>query len=456
MLAVVVLAAGKGTRMRSEMPKVLHALLGAPLLEYAFDKSDGLDGDRAVAVIGWGRDQIQKHFEGRDVLWAVQEEQLGTAHAAHVGIEALFAELAADSGLSEDSGKGKDVDVLVLNGDLPLLGDETLARLIRQHRDEGASVTVLTCEKDVPTGYGRIVRAPNGQLTGIVEEADCDEATRALCEVNVGTYVFRGADFRKYYERIDTDNKQGELYLTDVVVEAAKDGARVEAVSVLDELETAQVNSQKELAAASAILREWIVDELLDSGVRVDDPANTYIERGVEIAPGAHIHPFCVIRRGVRIGAGCEVGPFAHLRPGSDLRAGAKVGNFCEVKNSILREASKTSHLSYIGDGDVGARVNIGAGTIFANYDGKNKHRIVVKEQAFIGSGTVLVAPVTIGERAQTGAGSVVLRGRDVEDDGVVVGVPARKLGGGPAEGAATEAAKEEATVNEGPGSAKR
>ena len=437
MLAVVVLAAGKGTRMRSEVPKVLHPLLGAPLLEYALEQRDRLGGDRAVVVVGWGRDAIRQHFEDREVLWVVQEEQLGTAHAAHVGVEGVVAELSSDSNL----------DVLVLNGDLPLLRDETLASLLARHRNEGAAVSVLTCEKDVPTGYGRIVRAPSGQLSGIVEEADCDDATRALREVNVGTYVFRGADFRKYYKRIDSDNEQGELYLTDVVVEAARDGARVETVPVLDELETAQVNSRKELAVASGILRERIVDDLFESGVQIDDPASTYIESGVEIASGARIHPFCVIRRGVRIGPGCEVGPFVHLRPASDLRSGARVGNFCEVKNSVLGEGSKTNHLSYIGDGDVGARVNIGAGTVFANYDGKEKHRTVVKDRAFIGSGTVLVAPVTIGERAQTGAGSVVLRGRDVGDDGVVVGVPARALG---------EPAREKDTASPAPGSAKR
>ena len=235
--------------------------------------------------------------------------------------------------------------------------------------------------------------------------------------------------------------------MTDVVVEAARDGARVETVPVLDELETAQVNSRKELAVASGILRERIVDDLFESGVQIDDPASTYIESGVEIASGARIHPFCVIRRGVRIGPGCEVGPFVHLRPASDLRSGARVGNFCEVKNSVLGEGSKTNHLSYIGDGDVGARVNIGAGTVFANYDGKEKHRTVVKDRAFIGSGTVLVAPVTIGERAQTGAGSVVLRGRDVGDDGVVVGVPARALG---------EPAREKDTASPAPGSVKR
>ena len=418
MLALVVLAAGKGTRMRAELPKVLHPLLGVPLLEYAFEHGDGLGVERVVAVVGWGRDAIREAFArrtigGRALDFAVQEEQLGTGHAAHVGVSAL----------GDFQG-----DVLVLNGDLPLLRHATLEHLVARHRETAASVTVLTCEKSDPSGFGRIVRGAGGRLAAIVEEADCDGSTRAVRDVNVGTYLFRTEAFRRYYERVGRDNDQGELYLTDVVVEAARDGQRVETVAVLDDSETAQVNSQKELAFASSVLRGRIVDELLDRGVRIDDPASAYIERDVEIASGARIHPFCVIRRGVRIGPGCEVGPFAHLRAGSDLRSQAKVGNFCEVKNSVLGERSKTSHLSYVGDADVGDEVNIGAGTVFANYDGRQKHRTIVGARTFIGSGTVLVAPVTIGDDATTGAGSVVLRGRDVADGEVVAGVPARPL----------------------------
>ncbi len=424
MLALVVLAAGRGSRMKSELPKVLHPVLGSPLLDFALEKGEELAVDESVVVVGWGREAIEAHYEkhhgggtpnaGRKISWAVQDEQLGTGHAAHIGVEAISA---------------KDAEgVLILNGDLPLLDSETIRRLVETHRENGHAATVLTCHKDDPTGFGRVVRAESGQVVNIVEEPDCDDETRAIPDVNVGTYVFSIEAFRKYYDRIGTDNEQNEYYLTDVVVEASKDGAKVGTVAVADERETAQVNCQKELAVAQAILKERIIDELFDKGVRIDDPASCYIERGVEVAAGAHIHPFCVLRKGTVIEAGAHVGPFAHLRPGSHLGAGSKVGNFCELKNTDLGPGAKVNHLSYVGDGDVGAQVNIGAGTIFANYDGKKKHRTVVKDGAFIGSGTVLVAPVTVGEGASTGAGSVVLRGRDVEDGQTVVGMPAQVL----------------------------
>jgi bifunctional UDP-N-acetylglucosamine pyrophosphorylase/glucosamine-1-phosphate N-acetyltransferase len=428
--------------MRSELPKVLHPLLGTPLLEYALEKGTDLGADRTVVVVGHGREAIWARYgmpgrhQGREFDWAIQEDQRGTADAARVGIEALLARLR--NNLSDDPTGARAVDprsleVLVLNGDLPLLSTATLERLVAAHRAGGADVTILTCEKVDPTGFGRLVRAPSsggrgpGRITAIVEEADCDDATRQLREVNVGTYVFRAARFQEYFRRIRAQNAKGELYLTDVVVEAARD-ARVESVAVDDETETLQVNTQTDLARVGALLRKRVLDELLDSGVRIDDPSTTYIERGVKVAPGAWIHPFCVIHRGVEIGPGCEVGPFAFLRPGSELRESAKVGAFCEIKNSVLGERTKANHLSYLGDGRVGRDVNIGAGTIFANFDGKEKHTTVVKDRAFLGSGTTLVAPVTVGEGAVTGAGTVVLRGRDVGDGDVVVGVPARRL----------------------------
>ncbi len=421
MLTLVVLAAGKGTRMRSELPKVLHPLLGMPLIEYAFEKGDALGVDRLVAVIGHGRERIQAQYDDRDVVWAIQDQQLGTGHAAHVGVEAFFA--------SVDDEGADDADVLIVNGDLPVLDPDTLRAMVAHHDDCGADLTVMTCDKgDYPFGFGRIVRGVDGEFQDIVEESDADEQTRTIPEVNVGTYLFKAGVFREFYQKIGTDNEQGEYYLTDVVVETARAGRKVETFEVEDEEETAQVNSQRELAEVTALLRERMVAWYLESGVKIDDPSSVYIERGVTIAPGAHLAPFCVLRRGVEIGPGCEVGPFAHLRPGTTLEDGASVGNFVEVKNSTLGKDSKARHLTYIGDGDVGADVNVGAGTIFANYDGNKKHRTVVKDRAFIGSGTILVAPVTVGTEASTGAGAVVLRNRDVADGDVAVGVPARSL----------------------------
>lgn len=418
MFSLVVLAAGKGSRMKSDIPKVLHPLMGEPLLEYAIEKADRLVPDKLVIVIGHGREEILSQFSDRTystdqkIDWAVQEEQLGTGHAGKVGVMAL--ESADDS----DS-------VLIINGDLPLLRHETLTRMIDTHSDNSADITVLTCSRGDPTGFGRIIRK-DGALSSIIEENDADEETRLINEVNVGTYLMKVGIFNRYYESTGTDNDQGERYLTDVVVEAAQDGSEIATVEVEHEAETAQVNCHQELAVAQDLMKGRIIAEHLEAGVMIDDPGSTYIEKGATIAPSARIHPFCVVRGGVNIGPGCEVGPFAHLRPGACLEENAKVGNYVEVKNSRLGPGSKTNHLTYVGDGDVGAGVNIGAGTIFANYDGRNKNQVTVGDGAFIGSGSVLVAPVTIGENSMTGAGSVVLKGRDVPDGEVVVGVPAR------------------------------
>ncbi|MBN1443178.1 MAG: bifunctional N-acetylglucosamine-1-phosphate uridyltransferase/glucosamine-1-phosphate acetyltransferase [Planctomycetes bacterium] len=412
--------------MRSDLPKVLHPLLGWPLLEYPLRLAAEIGSVPPTVVIGHGRDLIQERFAGR-AHWAVQEEQLGTGHAAHVGIEALLSRLSAEGVRSGD------LHVLVINGDLPLLRPATLEAMVARHQETNADLTALTCSKADPTGFGRLVRDSSGgqgqgRIVAIVEEPDTDETTRQIREVNVGTYIFRASSFIRFYREIGTENRQGELYLTDVVVAAARGGARVETFEVQDESETAQVNSHREMARAAALLRERIVGDLLDAGVAVDDPASTFVESGARIEPGARLLPFTVIRSGVVIESGCEVGPFSHLRPGTVLKRGVVIGNFVEIKNSTLGEDTKAQHLSYVGDGDVGRRVNLGAGTIFANYDGKVKSRSVVRDGAFIGCGTILVAPVKVGEAAVTGAGAVVLRGRDVADGGAVGGVPARPI----------------------------
>ncbi len=425
MLAAVILAAGKGTRMHSDLPKVLHPLLGAPLLEHALENAEAVNPAEKVVVVGYARDRVEKAFPSRGITWAVQEEQLGTGHAAHCGVEAI-------SGLREPSRPGAepgaDPDVLVLNGDLPLLRAGTLRALLGVHVEARADVSILTCSMADPTGYGRILRDSKGSVRDVVEEKDADIEVKKVHEANVGVYVFRASTFRDLYAKIGRHNAQGELYLTDVVVEAARAGRKVSTFTTEDETEVAQVNSRAELARASEILRERMLDAYMLEGVTIDDPRSTYIEKGVRIGGETRILPFTVIRRGVEIGSRCEVGPFAHLRPGTRVADGASIGNFVEIKSSSIGRGTKVRHLSYIGDGLVGEGVNIGAGTIFANYDGKEKHRTVVKDRAFVGSGTVLVAPVTIGEGAITGAGSVVLRNRDVGDGEVVVGVPARTL----------------------------
>jgi bifunctional UDP-N-acetylglucosamine pyrophosphorylase/glucosamine-1-phosphate N-acetyltransferase len=417
MAMAVILAAGKGTRMRSELPKVLHRLMGAPLLEYVLESVETLGCDPRVVVAGYQREKVQAEFNGRGVTWAFQDEQLGTGHAASVGIAALG---------------DRPGDVLILNGDLPLLESSTLHGILNHHSKTGADVTVLTCQMEKPTGYGRILRdTRSGLLKDIREEKDADDGIRAVREANVGTYVFRSQVFRDAYQRVRPENRQKEYYLTDVVVEAARGGARVETFPVEDGPQIAQVNSRREMSRVAALVRGRLLDAYQDQGVTIDDPATTFIEKGAVIGRDTHIYPFTYIARGVEIGPACEVGPFTHLRTGAVLEEGASVGNFVEVKASRIGPHAKARHLSYIGDATVGEGVNIGAGTIFANFDGRRKNPTVVKRRAFIGSGTILVAPVTVGEEAVTGAGAVVLHNHDVADRDVVVGVPARSLRAG-------------------------
>lgn len=420
-LVSVILAAGRGTRMKSDHPKVLHPLLGAPLLEHVLGASGALAPDCQVVVVGHEHEKVESAFEGRGISWALQEKQLGTGHAAAVGVEAAQEHLDGNA----------DVGILILNGDLPLLGERTLqglVDLVDRVDGGGADLAILTCAKDDPSGYGRIRRDSSGALIDIIEQNDADEKTLAIPEVNVGTYFFRAPVFQEFVAQITGDNAQGELYLTDVVVKAAQAGKKVATFEVEDEEETRQVNSRAELAQVSQIVRARILERLMEAGVTIVDPSTTHIEVGVTIGADTTVHPFTVIRRGVVIGPLCEVGPFCHLRPGTTLIEKVKVGNFVEVKNSEIGAGSKAQHLSYVGDGTVGRNVNIGAGTIFANYDGREKHRTTVKDDAFVGSGSVLVAPVTIGRGSVTGAGAVVLKNRDVPDGEIVVGVPARNL----------------------------
>ncbi len=416
MLMSVILAAGKGTRMVSDLPKVLHPVLGVPLLDHVVEKVAALGCEPRVVVVGHGRDLVTSRFDGRGLVWALQEPQLGTGHAASVGVE-RGVEVA-----------GEDGDVLILNGDLPLLEMATLERLLERHRAAGADLSLLTCEKSDPTGYGRIARDDAQRLVDIVEESDADEAMRARREINVGVYVFRIRVFRELFARTGANNAQNEYYLTDVVVAAARGGLVVETVPVESEAEIAQINTRRELAEVSETLRARLLDELMDGGVTMIDPSTVHVELGVRIGKDTTILPYVYIEHDVEIGSGCEIGPFTHLRPGTRIGDNVRVGNFVEIKASSVASRSKVSHLAYVGDAEVGEDVNVGAGTIFANYDGVRKNRTVVKSGAFIGSGTILVAPVTVGERAVTGAGAVVTRGKDVPDGSVVVGVPAKQL----------------------------
>lgn len=415
-LHVLVLAGGNSTRTRTGGPKALLDLCGLPLLEHVFRAVDPLDAGEKVIVLGpKHRDPIEAWMQkaGRsaevDAGWkvALQPEARGTGDAVACG-------------LSELPEEGR---LLILCGDTPLLTTETLLALEKQ---EGDALLTALCED--PTGYGRVLYEEDGRVLRIVEEADADEEIQQVGEVNAGVYLLDIAALRSALQEVETDNAQGEFYLPDAAVAILRSREGVCVCLEDGEAEILGVNTLQQHATAQYLLRERRLDELMSSGVILDDPATTYVEYDVEIGPGTRIHPCSVIRAGVKIGAGCEVGPFAQLRVGTELQDRAVIGNFVETKNATLESGAKAKHLTYLGDAQVGEKANIGCGTITANYDGKNKHRTEIGAGAFIGSGTVLVAPVRVGAGAMTAAGSVVLKGRHVDDNEVVGGVPARPL----------------------------
>lgn len=423
--SVVILAAGQGKRMRSSKPKVLHPLCGRSMLEWVVDQALELEPQRIVIVTGHGAAEVEaslaSHPARSRITFVRQEPQLGTGHA----LQCCLGALGADPGRT-----------VVLYGDMPLLRGETLKELVALHmtRAGGASkaeggMALLTASFDEPRGFGRIVRDPESySVTRIVEEKDCTPEEREIDEVNLGVYCFDGRGLVAALPRLTNANAQKEYYLTDVLALFRAEKRAVEALEVEDASEGLGVNTLAQLAQARVELQWRILEKHLDAGVYIEDPASTFIDHGVEIGAGSRILPCTVIRSGVRIGAGCEVGPFTQLRAGTVLEDGAEIGNFTECKASTIGAHTKAKHLAYIGDATLGANVNVGAGTIFANYDGKLKHKSKVGDRAFLGSGTVVVAPNEIGAGATTGAGAVVTKSAGVGPGEVWIGVPARKL----------------------------
>jgi bifunctional UDP-N-acetylglucosamine pyrophosphorylase/glucosamine-1-phosphate N-acetyltransferase len=375
-----------------------------------------LDPERVIIVVGHGREEVEAavraEFPEAPITFVVQAEQLGTGHAVECAAEEL---------------EGFDGPVVVLCGDTPLLRSEGLKGLL-DVRESSGDVSMLTAYVSDPTGYGRIVRGEEDDFERIVEERDATEDERRISEINLGVYAFGAGDLMSYLGRVESQNAQGERYLTDVLGMYAADGREVEIVELEDAEEAAGVNSLSDLAEVRWGVQLRVLEGHLNNGVQIEDPATTYIDHGAQIGAGTVIFPCTVIRAGVRVGAGCEVGPFTHLRVGTVLKDGAQVGNFTECKKSTIGEGSKAKHLSYLGDTVIGKGVNIGAGTIFANYDGVAKHQTIVGDGAFVGSGTTVVAPNEIGAGATTGAGAVVTRSARVGDGEVWVGVPARQL----------------------------
>lgn len=398
--------------MKSLVPKVLHEICGKPLLTHVLDASSVLRAAKTIVVLSPKRPQIRRILN-KKIAVALQKEARGTADAVSCSVKDIPSDCR---------------DVMVLYGDTPLIRPETVQALYQTHLETGASCTVLTTFLNDPKGYGRIVRDDSGCFLAIVEDKDADRNQKAIREVNTGLYCFKKDDLCETLKYVRPDNKSGEYYLTDVLSRLLKADRKVETSLAEDPREVLGVNSRKELAEAARLLRFRRLEALMEAGVFIEDPDSTFVDAAARIGKDTKILPFTYIEKDVVIGEGCRVGPFCHLRPGAVLENGVSVGNFAEVKNSRLLKGSVMHHVGYLGDTTVGRNVNIGAGVITANFDGKNKNKTVIKDQAFIGSNAVLVAPVTIGKKAVVGAGSVVTKNHHVADHAVVAGVPARPV----------------------------
>jgi bifunctional UDP-N-acetylglucosamine pyrophosphorylase/glucosamine-1-phosphate N-acetyltransferase len=429
-LYVIILAAGAGTRMRSLKPKVLHKLAGIPMLEHVYNTSKTLGAKQIQLVYGHGGDLLKQQCQHFDVEWSLQAEQLGTAHAVQ----------QASPNIDDDA------VALILYGDVPLTKAETLETLV--NNVSANNISLLTVKLDDPTGYGRIVRQ-NGKVTSIVEHKDASDEIKTIKEVNTGILAVNAAYLNDCLNKIDNNNIQGEYYLTDIIALAVNDGNEVITTQVEQCYEVEGINDRKQLARLERIFQRGIAEKLLMGGTGLADPerldvrgelkvgsdsfidVNCVFEGKVNLGTGVNIGPGCVIKNST-IASNCiikphcviedaiidkqtEVGPFARIRPGAHLKQNSRVGNFVEIKNTVLGENSKASHLSYLGDSEIGRNVNIGAGTITCNYDGANKYKTIIKDGAFIGSDTQLVAPVTVGENATIGAGSTITK--DTEDN---------------------------------------
>ena len=408
----IILAAGVGTRMKSSLPKVLHQVCGRPMLAYVLDLAKGLGIKNILVVTGHKRELLKDLLTRYKAKEVYQDKRLGTADAIKRCQPAL---------------RGFSGNVLVLYGDQPLLKKETLQKLIQRHTETKAQATILSAYPQDPFGYGRIIRDNFSRITAIVEEKDASVREKEIGEINTGIICFKKDSLFKTIPKIKSDNAKKEYYLTDAIKIMAQEGMFIESVSISQDVQQAQgINSRIDLAQALKAMRLRILAKFMLEGVTVIDPDTTYIEEGVRIGRDTVIYPFTFIEKDVIIGNFCQIGPFCHLRPETVIEDRVTVGNFTEITRSRLGRDSFMKHFSYLGDTVAGKAVNIGCGTVVANFDGRNKNKTVIEDQAFIGSDTVLRAPVRIGKKAVTGAGSVVTK--DVAAGTVVAGVPARIL----------------------------
>lgn len=426
-LTAVILAAGKGTRMRSKLPKVLHKVGGRPMLQHVLDAASAAGAGRKIVIVGHEAELVEEMVGGQGEI-VLQAEQLGTGHAVMQTAKAL---------------QGFEGTVMILCGDTPLLDGGELKKFYEAHKASGAAATVLTAVMDDPFGYGRIIRGGEGNVCGIVEQKDASEEQKLIKEINTGIYCVECPLLFEMLGRITNDNAQGEYYLTDVLYKLNEAGYKVGGVVTEDCDMVMGINSRKQLSAAEGVMRQRILDRLMDEGVTIMDPASTFIESGVVIGRDTVIYPYTWLEGSVCIGEDCEIGPnvrlinvkvgsgchlqflyghdcrvcdgvtagpYVHLRPDTVIGDHVKIGNFVEVKNSNIGTGTKLPHLTYIGDSDIGSGVNMGCGCITVNYDGKKKHRTVIGDNAFVGCNTNLVAPVTVQAGSYIGAGSTITK----------------------------------------------
>jgi bifunctional UDP-N-acetylglucosamine pyrophosphorylase/glucosamine-1-phosphate N-acetyltransferase len=430
-VVTIILAAGKGTRMNTTLPKVLHTLRGRPLLDHVLDTAFSLGSGKVIIVAGHGADAVRSTVSQRpgDLEVVIQEPQLGTGHAVLQCLDRL---------------SGFEGTVLVLSGDVPGLKQETVRELARARVEKGAALSVLTGHLEEPTGYGRIIRGSEGNIQEIREQKDLSEGQNSISEVNLGVYAFESSFLVRELPRIDSDNAQGEYYLTDLIGSAVERGSGAVAHVTPDPTEALGINTLKELSGLEKMMNRRYLDKLMKSGVQIIDPDQTWIEDTVEVAPDTLIHPTVFLHGSTKIGAGsvinpgsvitdstlgervevrpfcvisgssiaddASVGPFAHLRPGTEIGRHARIGNYVETKKAVIGVNSKVSHLTYVGDAELGNDVNIGAGCVTCNYDGFNKYKTTIEDGVFVGSGTMMVAPITIGKGSLVAAGSTLTK----------------------------------------------